>query len=126
VPQNRWNPVRGLSKAPQMRYEIRLRHEVVHGEVVAHVLPTYELYPGMKLRIAMRWDGQPVRVLEVPYASSETRVVGNAVRSHGVLDNHIPLRMTVGPMDVGRHVLTIYAVDPGLVLDQITIEAGKA
>lgn len=126
VPQNRWNPVRGLSKAPQMRYEVRLPHEVAHGEVVAHVLPTYELYPGMKLRIALGWDDQPVRVLEVPYASSETRVVGNAVRSHGVLVNHIPLRMRVGPMDVGRHVLTVYAVDPGLVLDQITIEAGKA
>ena len=98
--------------------------DVSNAVLVLHVLPTYELYPGMKLRVAVRWGAGPVKVLQVPYASSETRVVGNAIRSRGVLNNHIPLTMNIGGVAAGSHALTVYAVDPGLVLDQITIERG--
>ncbi len=123
VPQNRWNPNRGLKTAPQLRYRLHVPHAIASAAIVAHVLPTYELYPGMQLRIAVQWNHQPVKILEVPYASSETRVVSNPVRQHGVLNNHIPLRMNIGAVASGHHSLTLYAVDPGIVLDQITVES---
>ncbi len=123
VPQNRWNPEHGLKNAPQLRYQLHLPHAVARASIVAHVLPTYELYPGMQLRIAMQWNHQSVNVLAVPYASSETRVNSIPVRRHGVLNNHIPLQMNVGAIASGHHTLTLYAVDPGIVLDQITVEA---
>jgi hypothetical protein len=124
VPPNRWNPDQMLHRAPQMRYAVEVPMDVSNAVLVLHVLPTYELYPGMKLRVAVRWGAGPVKVLQVPYASSETRVVGNAIRSRGVLNNHIPLTMNIGGVAAGSHALTVYAVDPGLVLDQITIERG--
>lgn len=124
TPENQWDPETELAHAPQMEYHIHVPAECANGEVVLHVLPTYELYPGMQLRLAMRWDDSPPHVRAVPFASSETRVVGNAIRSAGVLENHIPLRFAVGNVPAGRHVLTVYAVDPGIVLDQITLEIG--
>ncbi len=122
IPENQWDPETQLADAPQMEYHIHVPTECDNGEVVLHVLPTYELYPGMQLRLAMRWDDSSPRVRAVPFASSETRVVGNAIRSAGVLDNHIPLRFAVGPVSKGRHVLTVYAIDPGIVLDQINVK----
>ena len=123
IPENQWDPQTGLNSAPHMEYHLHAPVECANGEVVLHVLPTYELYPGMQLRLAMRWDDLPPQVMAVPFASSETRVVGNSIRSAGVLENHIPLRFAVGPVSKGRHLLTVYAVDPGIVLDQITLES---
>ena len=87
-----------------------------------NVLPTCELYPGMNLRIAIRWNGGPAKVLTVPYASSEIRVAGNRVRAAGVLANQIPLHYPVGTLSNGLHTLSVYAVDPGVVLDEILLQ----
>lgn len=123
VPASQWNPQTQLATAPQMEYSLDLPAACPDAEVTLHVLPTYELYPGMQLRIAMRWDNLQPQVLEVPFASSETRVASNPVRSAGVLNNYIPLRAPVGHIPAGKHHLTVYAVDPGIVLDQISVAA---
>jgi len=121
IPANQWNPENQLATAPWMQYQLDVPTACADGEIVLQVLPTYELYPGMKLRIAISWNDNTPQILAVPFASSETRVVGNAIRSAGVLDNHIPLRFAVGPMAAGKHKLVVHAVDPGIVLDQINV-----
>lgn len=121
VPANRWDPNTQMASAPRMEYTLDVPTPCANGEIILRVLPTYELYPGMKLRVAVRWNNLPPRVLEVPFASSETRVVGNAVRSASVLSNQIALRMPVGQIPAGKCQLTVFAVDPGIVLDQIAI-----
>lgn len=126
VPASQWNPITQLHAAPRMEYSVDVPTECAEGEVILHLLPTYELYPGMQLRVAAGWDGLTPQVLEVPFASSETRVVGNAVRSAGVLNNRISLRMPVGAISAGSHKLTVFAVDPGIVVDQISIAGRKA
>lgn len=121
VPASQWNPKTQMTSAPRMEYVVDLPAESPNGEVILYVLPTYELYPGMKLRVAMRWDHLPPQILEVPFASSETRVASNPIRSASVLSNHIPLRASVGRISAGKHKLTVFAVDPGIVLDRISI-----
>jgi hypothetical protein len=121
IPTNQWDPESQLAAAPRMQYQINVPTACADGEIALQVLPTYELFPGMKLRLAMRWDDHPPQVREVPYASSETRVVGNANRSAGVLDNQIALHFAVGLIAAGKHKLMVYAVDPGIVLDQISV-----
>lgn len=121
LPANQWNPKTQMASAPRMEYSLDMPVTVPEGEVILQVLPTYELYPGMHLRIAMRWDDLPPQVTEVPFASSETRVVSNRIRSAGVLNNHIPLHFPVGHVPAGKHLLTVFAVDPGIVLDQISV-----
>ncbi len=121
VPQNQWNPETQLAAAPRMQYQIDVPAACAEGEIILQLLPTYELYPGMQLRVAISWDDHSPQVQAVPFASSETRVVGNAIRSESVLDNHIPLRFAVGPITAGKHKLVVHAVDPGIVLDQINL-----
>lgn len=121
VPASQWNPETQLSSAPRMGYSLEMPAACSDGEVILHVLPTYELYPGMQLRIAMRWNNLPPQVVEVPFASSETRVANNPIRSAGALDNHIPLRFPIGHIPAGKHQLIVFAVDPGIVLDQISV-----
>ena len=70
----------------------------------------------MNLRIAIRWNGGPAKVLAVPYASSETRIAINRVRAAGFLANQIPLHYPIGPLSKAPHTLSVYAVDPGVVL----------
>lgn len=77
----------------------------------------------MNLRIAIRWNGGPAKVLTVPYASSETRVAINRVRAAGFLANQIPLHYPIGPLSKAPHTLSVYAVDPGVVLDEIVVNA---
>ncbi len=122
VPQNRWNPEKQLSDAPRIDYQIHITRPIITAMLVLSVLPTYPLYPGMNLRIAIRWNGGPAKVLTVPYASSEIRVAGNRVRAAGVLANQIPLHYPVGPLSNGLHTLSVYAVDPGVVLDEILLQ----
>lgn len=121
VPSSQWNPQTQLDLAPRLEYVFDVERDCAQGEVTLHVLPTYELYPGMRLRIAARWDHLPMQILEMPFPSSETRVVGNPVRSAGVLSNHVPLRFAIEPVSSGKHQLTVFAVDPGMILDQISV-----
>ncbi len=121
IPASQWDPATQLTSAPRMEYSIDVPEACLDGELTLHVLPTYELYPGLQLRVAMRWDDLPPQVLQVPFASSETRVASNPIRSLGVLDNQIPLRASVGRISAGNHRLTVFAVDPGVVLDQISL-----
>jgi hypothetical protein len=123
VPENHWNPTTQLTSAPQMKYFLQLPSTSPDAELILYVLPTYELYPGMKLRIAVAWNDQTPQVLEVPFASSETRVVSNELRSEGVLNNRIALRMPLGEIPAGKHEVTVFAVDPGGILDQIAVTA---
>ncbi|MGC8541096.1 MAG: glycosyl hydrolase 115 family protein [Phycisphaerae bacterium] len=122
LPTNQWNPETQLAEAPRMEYHLTVPTPCADGEVILQVLPTYELYPGMQLRIAISWNDHSPQILAVPFASNETRVVGNAIRSAGVLDNHIPLRFAVGPIAARIHKLVVHAVDPGIVLDQINVK----
>lgn len=124
VPANQWNPETELISAPRMEYSLDIPEECSDAELVLHVLPTYELHPGMQLRVAVRWDDLPLQVMEVPCASSETRVAGNPIRSAGVLDNHISLRLRLRHILSGKHLLTVFAVDPGIVIDQISLVRG--
>lgn len=121
IPTNQWNPETQLSSAPRMEYSLNISEACSEAELLLYILPTYELYPGMQLRIAARWNNLPPQILEVPFASSETRVASNPIRSAGVLGNRIPLRFPVGPIAAGVHHLTVFAVDPGIVLDQISL-----
>ena len=122
VPHNQWNPQQQLADAPRMDYQFNIARPIAAATLVLNVLPTYELHPGMNLRIAIRWNDGPAKVLVVPYASSETRVAGNRVRTAGVLANQIALHYPVGPLLNGWYTLSVYAVDPGVVLDEILMK----
>jgi Gylcosyl hydrolase family 115 C-terminal domain len=90
------------------------------AEALLDFLPTFRLYPGMKLRVAVSVDnGAPVLV-QVPGSSGAENENG-LVRSSAVQNNYVRAPIPLRGLAAGRHTLTIRAVDPGVVLDQISL-----
>ena len=90
TPRNAWNPITGEG-APSLEYEF---DHATSGDAqaVISLLPTFRLYPGMKLRLAVAVDGEKARVLEVPGSSGDETETG-PVRRDAVRDDRVNLRV---------------------------------
>ncbi len=110
-----WHPDH-LESAPAMEYEFTAKNA---GEtsLLIHALPTMRLTPEGHLRIAISVDGQPPQPENIPggQASDEN----SKSRSGGVLANRVTIAMRLPALSAGKHSLKIYAVDPGVVIDQL-------
>ena len=83
-------------------------------------LPTFRIYPGAKLRVAVSVDQRKPAVLEVPGSSGAENENG-PIRSFAVQDNYTRLRVPLAGLDTGKHIFTIRAVDPGVVIDRVSL-----
>ena len=91
------------------------------GAVMLHLLPTFRLYPGMKLRLAVAFDDGAAQMFEVP-GSSGSEDENGRVRRNAVRDNRVDLAVPCPALSSDRrHTLKIQAFDPGVVLDEITL-----
>lgn len=103
--------------APRLEYDITFTRTGDHT-FTAYLIPTHPLVAGRGLRFAVGLDDQPPQVLIVP------REVGDSAWSQGVLNNTVTGSTTINVPVVGRHVLKVYMVDAGVVLDKIVINCG--
>jgi len=83
-------------------------------------LPTFRIYPGMKLRVAVGVDDRAPALVEVPGSSGAENENG-AVRSSAVQDNDVVAQIPLTGLSAGRHTLKIRAVDPGAVINAISL-----
>jgi hypothetical protein len=83
-------------------------------------LPTFRIFPGVQLRVAVSVDKWKPTLLEVPGSSSAENENG-PIRSNAVQNNYVRLRVPLQNLAVGKHVLTILAVDPGVVIDHVSL-----
>ncbi len=108
----------GDTNAPGLQY-----HFTGHGgDAAAFVdfLPTFRIYPGMKLRVAVSVDDQAATLVEVPGSSGAENENGT-VRSAAVQDNYARARIPLPSLAAGKHIFTIRAVDPGVVIDRVSL-----
>ncbi len=75
-------------------------------------LPSYELYPGSKARIAVLLNGEEIQTVSVP--NSDSLKEENGPRSTLILDNFARVVVPLKGLKKGRNVFTIRAVDPGV------------
>jgi hypothetical protein len=94
----------------------------IGGDAVAFAefLPTFRLYPGMKLRVAVSVDGGATTLVEVPGSSGAENEYG-AIRSLAVQNNYTRARIPLSGLAAGRHTFIIRAVDPGAVIDRVSL-----
>ena len=90
------------------------------AEAFVDFLPTFRIYPGMKLRVAVSVDNQTATLVEVPGSSGAENENG-AIRSDGVQNNYTRARIPLPGLAAGRHTLKIRAVDPGAVIDRVSL-----
>ncbi len=95
----------------------RLEYALPGGmsSLVVQFLPDFALWPGMKLRVGVAFDGGAPQMVEVPKSDSNLGEK-DRVRSVAVQDNFIRVDVPV-PDGATRAVVT--AVDPGVVIDRV-------
>jgi hypothetical protein len=90
------------------------------AEALVDFLPTFRIYPGLKLRVAVMVDDHLPMLVEVP-GSSGAESENGAVRSTAVQNNCTDARVPMSGLSAGKHTLKIRAVDPGAVINAISL-----
>jgi len=112
-------PSRILSDAPALQYDL---HLFTAGDVrvICYLVPTHPLHTGRGLRFAIGFDNQTPKVVTVR-AGME---VPSSEWSQNVLNATTLSSTTLNVQAAGSHVLKLYMMDPGVVVDKIVIDAG--
>lgn len=106
---SRTDPAEIRAHSPALEYDLYLFSQ---GEFPLRLdcLPTYPVNPGDSVRLAVALDGGQPQVLD-PKKCSTADVLSNLRR--------FTTNLTV--TQSGRHTLTVWMVDPGVVLDKIVL-----
>lgn len=108
----------GDQNAPGLEFNFTARGG--DAEALIDFLPTFRLCPGMQLRVAVSVDDQPAAAVEVPGSSGSEDERGQ-VRADAVENNDVQARVPLPRLTAGKHVLRIRAVDPGAVIDRVSV-----
>ena len=83
-------------------------------------LPTFRICPGMRLRVSVTVDSSHPMVVEVPGSSGAENETGR-IRFEGVQNNYVRAKVALADLPPGGHVFEIHAMDPGVVLDRVSL-----
>jgi hypothetical protein len=110
-------PARLTTEAPRLDYRVYLS---TTGEIttIVNLLPTQPILTGNGLRLAVALDDQSPQLVT---AGAE---VGAPEWAQSVLNEMLTATVRLRVPAAGAHVLKIYMVDAGVVLDKIVIDCG--
>ena len=112
-------PTLDPSGAPVVEYEFYLFTPGV-VKTLAYLVPTHPISSGHGLRYAVGFDGEPPQLVDV---GADLQIPSRAW-SLNVLNSSTTGISTHEIKTAGQHVLRIYAVEPGVVLDKIVLDLG--
>jgi len=104
--------------APTLNYEFSSSGGT--GEALIDFLPSFRISPGMQLRVVVTLDDREAIVVEVPGSSGKEDENGPN-RKNGVQNNFVRARVALPSHSAGKHILKIRAIDPGIVIDQVSL-----
>jgi hypothetical protein len=105
------------SSAPMAMYEF---YTFTPSAPVVNVysLPTHEINKNYSMRFGISIDDSPLKVIDF-------KTVGRSeVWKQNVLRNSAQTSFKSQFIEAGKHTLKIYMIDPGVILDRITIDLG--
>jgi hypothetical protein len=99
-------------KNPSLEYDV-FTGTSGEGTFYFYTLPTHPLNKDYGMRYAVQVDDRPVQILSF-------RTVGRSEEwKENVLRNSAVKSITIPMLKAGKHKITIYMVDPGVILDRI-------
>ncbi len=104
--------------APALEYDFTSQGG--DAEVWLDFVPTFRLYPGLKLRVAISVDDGAATLVEVPGSSGEENETGT-IRSFAVQNNYTRISVPLPKLAAGKHTFRIRSVDPGAVISQLSL-----
>lgn len=107
--------------APTLEYNFRSNGK--EGKVLIDFLPTFRIYPGMQLRVAVGVDGQLISTVEIPGSNGKEDENGPN-RNQGIRNNYVQATFNLPALTTGNHKFFIRAVDPGAVIDRVSFWGG--
>jgi hypothetical protein len=87
--------------------------------VTVYTLPTHPLNKNFSVRYGVSIDDGPVEIVDVKTVGRSEEWKQNVLRNSTVKAIPIPA------LKPGKHVLKLYVVDPGVVLDRVLINFGE-
>lgn len=115
------DPARVVAKAPALEYSLQLFAPGKYN-VTCYLVPTHPIQAGHGLRFAIGIDDQPPQLVTV----GADLVVPSRQWSLNVLNAAAIANTSLEVKTVGPHVLKLYMIDPGVVVDKIVLDAGGA
>jgi hypothetical protein len=121
---NVWDLAKDASAAPHLDYDFEWGRAVTNLQVEVHVLPSFRLHAGLRLRVAASLDGAPLRMEEVPGSVPGEGWTDqmNPPRVTAIVDNRMTVRFAFPDVRAGARTLRLWTPDPGVVLDQIELK----
>ena len=103
--------------APRLEYRVEVRTAGT-ATVTVSLVPTFPIADGRGLRLGVGLDDAPPRLLVVDAP------VDSRAWAQGVLDNTLAGTVKLEVPNAGAHVLRLYMVDPGVVVDKLVLDFG--
>jgi hypothetical protein len=103
-----------VSQSPRLEYEVYL-WDMGQQPVTVYCLPTHAINPEHGLRYAVAFDDQTPQIVEYDEAEYTAPWSANVLRGAAITQS------THTVTAEGSHVLKIWMVDPGVVIDKIVI-----
>ncbi|HEY8689616.1 MAG TPA: glycosyl hydrolase 115 family protein [Chitinophagaceae bacterium] len=106
-----------MATAPRVEYDFYTATPAA-AEINMYSLPTFPLNKNYSMRYAVAIDNAPPKIVDF-------RTVGRSEEwKQNVLSNEAVRKIKTQFLEKGKHVLKIYMIDPGVILDRITIDLG--
>jgi hypothetical protein len=112
-------PEKILSESPCLQYKIYFAN-AGSWTFTVRALPTFSVETGRPQRCAIALDDAEPQIISLPVSTSEN----NARWQENVLRNAALTSSVHSVANPGLHVLKIWVVDPGIVIDAIAAETG--
>lgn len=105
------------TRAPALEYDFTLTTSTDRAAITVEAIPTHRINAQRGLRYAIAVDDQPPQIIDLDAAEFSPTWDANVLRSMASGRTHHAL-------PAGTHVLRIFMVDPGVVLNHILIDLG--
>ena len=103
-------------RSPYLQYDLYLKEAGQNVSLVINALPTHPVSDQHKVRVGVQWDNDPISVLDFTTYGRSSKWKQN------VLKNMAEVSQPLGRIEKGKHRLRLFLVDPGVLLDMISLK----